>query len=208
MKDLVSKMGRNSSKIIYPSSDSMLNDSRKVLFNKDTHHNWQTRRCVYEFWNRKYNFDWDMAASKENTLNKNYVDEETDALSIEWPSNSNLWVNPPYDSRKLGLWFAKGAEAVQNGSQVVWLVHNRTDTIWYAEWAIRGKIINVTGRLHFLKGGVIKDPAPFPSVFIIFDKESFERYEKYGSEKLYVSIIHKNAFEFKRFPRPVIRYPR
>lgn len=51
------------------------------------------------------------------------------------------------------------------GCTVVCLLPARTDTEMYHEYCMKGEIEFIRGRLHF---GGCKDPAPFPSMVVIF----------------------------------------
>lgn len=178
-------------------------DSRKILF-EHNYKEWQTPPWFFKVLNRKYNFEWDMAASKENTLCKKFVTKEDDALSIEWPGNSSLFCNFPYDSRIIPRWMERGWDAAKRKSTVVFLAHARTDTIWYHEWATRGLIIFVKGRLKFLYKGIELDPAPFPSLVIEYKPS----HVYFPEVKEYDVMSGKLEDYVKFYPRPIIRYPR
>jgi hypothetical protein len=52
------------------------------------------------------------------------------------------------------------------GATVVCLVPARTDTAWWHDYAMKGKITFIRGRLKF---GGQKNSAPFPSAVVVFD---------------------------------------
>jgi len=194
---------------------SIHTDNRAAMFKRDTKTKWQTPLWFFRFFDNQYHFEWDMAASKKNRLCKKYVNQKMDATSFDWPSNSSLWCNPPYDSRRLHLWFERGWDAARHGSTVVFLVHARTDTVWYHEWAIRGHVGFVRGRMKFLYKDRETDAAPFPSLVVIYDPKAVENYEKSGIDLLH----HFDGFcidgrlgttwrKLPRYPRAIVRYPR
>ena len=77
-------------------------------------------------------------------------------------------MNPPY-GREIGLWVRKAFEASRQGATVVCLVPARTDTAWWHEWAMRGHIRFLRGRLRFTdEQGTPQGSAPFPSAIVIF----------------------------------------
>lgn len=55
------------------------------------------------------------------------------------------------------------------GATVVCLVPSRTDTEWFHEYALRGEIRFIRGRLKF---NGAKNSAPFPSLLVIFRPET------------------------------------
>jgi site-specific DNA-methyltransferase (adenine-specific) len=73
-------------------------------------------------------------------------------------------MNPPY-GRSIGRWMKKAWEASRSGATVVCLVPARTDTKWWHDFAMRGEIKFLKGRLKF--GGCTKS-APFPSAIVVF----------------------------------------
>jgi site-specific DNA-methyltransferase (adenine-specific) len=73
-------------------------------------------------------------------------------------------MNPPY-GRAIGEWMRKAWLESQRGALVVSLVPARTDTIWWHDYAMRGEIRYVRGRLRF-NGHT--NPAPFSSVVVVF----------------------------------------
>jgi site-specific DNA-methyltransferase (adenine-specific) len=75
-----------------------------------------------------------------------------------------VFVNPPYS--EAGRWVARAWLAAQaEGATVVCLVPARTDARWWHEWAGRGEIRLLRGRLRFGDG---KGSAPFPSAVLVF----------------------------------------
>jgi site-specific DNA-methyltransferase (adenine-specific) len=76
-------------------------------------------------------------------------------------------MNPPY-GREIGKWVRKAYETAQAGRQavVVCLLPARTDTAWWHDYAMKGEIRFLRGRLKF---GGSKNSAPFPSALVIFN---------------------------------------
>ncbi len=52
---------------------------------------------------------------------------------------------------------------------VVMLLPARTDTRWFHDYCVKGKITFLRGRLKF---GAAKCPAPFPSMVVEFDRRT------------------------------------
>ena len=109
-------------------------------------------------------FDIDVCADASNAKCPVYFDEATDGLSKEW--KGKCWMNPPY-GRNIGKWMKKAYESAGNGTVVVCLVPARTDTKWWHDYAIKGDITFIRGRLKF---GGANNSAPFPSAVVVFWK--------------------------------------
>ena len=73
-------------------------------------------------------------------------------------------MNPPY-GRTIGLWMRKAYEESQRGALVVCLVPARTDTAWWHDYATKGQVTFIRGRLKF---GGHRNSAPFPSATVVF----------------------------------------
>jgi phage N-6-adenine-methyltransferase len=124
---------------------------------------WATPQDFFDKYNAVYNFTLDVCATKDNAKCPRYFTKEQDGLSQEWIGN--CWMNPPY-GREISLWMKKAYESSLNGAIVVCLVPSRTDTKWWHDYAIKGRIEFIKGRLKF---GNSKNSAPFPSAVIIFN---------------------------------------
>jgi site-specific DNA-methyltransferase (adenine-specific) len=73
-------------------------------------------------------------------------------------------MNPPY-GREIGRWMKKAYESSLDGATVVCLVPARTDTCWWHDYAFKGEVRFIRGRLKF---GGSKNAAPFPSAVVVF----------------------------------------
>jgi phage N-6-adenine-methyltransferase len=108
-------------------------------------------------------FTLDVCASAENAKCERYFTRDDDGLAQTW--TGRVWMNPPY-GRKLGDWMKKAREsALATAELVVCLVPARTDTRWWHEQALLGDVEFLRGRLKF---GEAENPAPFPSVVVVF----------------------------------------
>jgi site-specific DNA-methyltransferase (adenine-specific) len=111
----------------------------------------------------EFHFTLDVCSSACNHKCERYFDEHADGLAQEW-GHEVCWMNPPY-GRYLPKWMQRAWEASQRGATVVCLVPSRTDTRWWHDYAMRGEIRFIKGRLTF-QGEV--NPAPFPCSVVIF----------------------------------------
>jgi phage N-6-adenine-methyltransferase len=123
---------------------------------------WATPQDFFDSWNKVFNFDLDVCASKENAKCSKYFDVEVDGLKQTW--KGSCWMNPPY-GRDIAKWMEKAHDSWQEGATVVCLVPARTDTKWWHHFAMKGEITFIRGRLKF---GDSKNSAPFPSAVVVF----------------------------------------
>lgn len=107
-------------------------------------------------------FTLDVAADAINAKCKRFYTVAEDGLKQEW--SGRVWCNPPY-GRAIGKWVKKAFESARNGTVVVCLIPARTDTAWWHDYATKGTIRFIRGRLRF---GNAKHNAPFPSALVIF----------------------------------------
>ena len=123
---------------------------------------WATPQEFFDKYNELYNFGTDVCASPENAKCEQYFTEEDNGLEQTW--QGSCWMNPPY-GRTIKSWMKKAYESSLNGATVVCLVPSRTDTVWWHDYAVKGDIEFIKGRLKF---GGHKNPAPFPSAVVVF----------------------------------------
>lgn len=124
---------------------------------------WATPQKFFDECNQKYGpFDVDVCADAINTKCAVFFDKSANGLTQVW--QGKCWMNPPY-GREIGDWMKKAYEASTAGAMVVCLVPARTDTKWWHDYAMKGNIIFIKGRLKF---GTATNSAPFPSALIIF----------------------------------------
>ena len=125
---------------------------------------WATPQDFFDKQNVIYNFTLDVCATADNTKCARFFTETDDGLAQDW--TGVCWMNPPY-GRTIGHWMRKAYESYLAGATVVCLVPARTDTRWWHDYAMKGRIEFIRGRLKF---GNATNSAPFPSALVIFDK--------------------------------------
>lgn len=123
---------------------------------------WATPQDFFDKYNKQYNFTLDVCANQENAKVPRFFTKEDDGLAQEWVGV--CWMNPPY-GRTIGQWMKKAYESSLRGTTVVCLVPSRTDTKWWHDYAVRGDIEFIKGRLKF---GGHSNAAPFPSAVVVF----------------------------------------
>ena len=106
--------------------------------------------------NKEFKFDFDPCPT----------DPTFNGLHERWKTCN--FVNPPYNEIK--DWVYKAWVEAQKGKTVVMLIPSRTDTTWFHRYILpyAQEIRFVKGRLHFNNS---KNPAPFPSMIIIYRKQ-------------------------------------
>jgi phage N-6-adenine-methyltransferase len=112
-------------------------------------------------------FDLDVCAYDHTAKAPKWYTEEDDALTREWDAPL-CWMNPPYGGA-LPVWldYARN-QAQKHGNTIVCLIPARTDTTWFHDIAIHGKIIFLRGRIKFEQNGATSGSPAFPSMLVIF----------------------------------------
>ncbi len=128
-------------------------------------YDWGTPQDFFDKLNAEFGFDLDVCALAENAKCQRYFSPEQDGLSQRW--EGSCWMNPPY-GRQIKHWLHKAHDASRNGATVVCLVPARTDTQWWHEYASKGEVRFVRGRLYFSRPDGKTGRAPFPSAVVIF----------------------------------------
>lgn len=129
---------------------------------------WATPQDLFDKLNNHFNFTLDVCASDDNAKCSEYFTVDDDGLQQDWTRTSGaVWMNPPY-GRGIGEWMRKAYEAGQQGKTVVCLVPARTCTAWWHDYAVKGDVLFLRGRLKF---GNAKNSAPFPSAIVVFGRD-------------------------------------
>ncbi len=119
---------------------------------------------------------WIHAQDNNNHKCAKYYTIEQDGLAQSW-AGETVFYNPPY-SRKTKtnagqiVWVQKCyKEATEGGIVVVMLIPARTDTIMFHDYILgKAEIRFIKGRVNFeIDGQKSKDPAPFPSMIVVFN---------------------------------------
>ena len=128
---------------------------------------WATDAAFFNQVNREFNFTIDVAADSGNAKCERFYDIGSDGLLQDWDGET-VWCNPPYGKR-ISDWIYKAATSA---ATTVLLVPARTDVKWFHEIVIpNAEVRFIKGRLKF---GGSKDPAPFPTMLVIFRNEAGE----------------------------------
>ncbi len=133
---------------------------------------WQTPKFVFDYYNDRFNFTLDVAASKENTLvEHNYWTEENDALKQNWSFVN--WCNPPYSN--IMPWVIKAIKEAQMGCTTVMLIPSDTSVKWFKHaFDFCTECHFISGRLSFVNAETQKpvNGNNKGSVVFVFDPKS------------------------------------
>ena len=124
---------------------------------------WSTPQDLFDKLHRVWEFTLDVCATAENAKVLYFYDKADDGLKQSWKGHV-CWMNPPY-GREIVKWMRKAFQESLRGAVVVCLVPARTDTVWWHDYAMKGDVTFLKGRLKF---GDAKNSAPFPSAIVIF----------------------------------------
>ena len=130
---------------------------------------WATPQAFFERLNARFGFTLDVCATPENAKCAAYFTTADDGLAQDW--RGTCWMNPPY-GRAIGKWMRKAYESSLSGATVVCLVPARTDTRWWHDYAAKGEVEFIKGRLKF---GGSRNSAPFPSAVVTFRPAALAR---------------------------------
>lgn len=128
---------------------------------------WATPQEVFDILHQEFHFTLDPCATNENAKCRMYYNKDQDGLSHSW-DGYRVFMNPPY-GREINKWMKK---AYESKGLVVCLVPARTDTKWWHDYAVKGEVRFVKGRIKFSGN---KWNAPFPSAIVIFKENSDAR---------------------------------
>lgn len=126
---------------------------------------WATPDDLFNRLDAEFGFDLDVCAAEWNHKTPRFFDKAVDGLSQEW--SGVCWMNPPY-GREIGKWMRKALESARGGATVVCLVPARTDTAWWHDYADKGEVRFLRGRVKFVSPNGPQQSAPFPSAVVVF----------------------------------------
>ncbi len=143
----------------------------KLMFSSESEE-WETPAWLMSRLDERYGeFDLDPAATAANAKARNYFTKEQDGLRQVW--RGNVFVNPPYGRGSTRKWVSKAVDEIiaGNAQQVVMLLPARTDTKWFREvMSYAYNVDFIQGRVTFEQKGTSGNPAPFPSIVVVFNQ--------------------------------------
>lgn len=135
---------------------------------------WETPLDLFNKLNEEFQFEWDLAAGRDNTKCSQFYDKEQDSLTQPW--SGRCWLNPPYGGVKhnsLQNWIIKAYnESQKEGCLVCMLIPARTNTKWWHKYCMQAKEIKfICGRPKF---GDATHGLPQPLALVIFEQHDGE----------------------------------
>ena len=137
---------------------------------------WQTPQFVFDYYDKRFNFKWDLASSKDNALCDFGSTEEFsafDTLSTQfW--KTPVWCNPPYSN--IMPWVKKCIDiSIKSNTYVVMLIPADTSIKWFKlAFDNCTECHFISGRLSFVNAETQKpvNGNNEGSVVFIFDPKS------------------------------------
>ena len=138
---------------------------------------WRTPRFVFDYYDRRFHFRCDLAASYENKLCESHYTENRSAFTArpnDFAMGGNAWCNPPYSD--IGPWVDLCVRlSHETGRVFVMLLPADTSVKWFAT-AMRecSECHLISGRLSFINSETGKPVSGNNkgSVVFIFDQLS------------------------------------
>lgn len=133
---------------------------------------WQTPEDFFQMLNAAWGFTLDPACTESSAKCDKFYTPEDDGLAQSW-AGETVWVNPPYSRGNASRWIQKCYEESEHATVVV-LPAARTDTTYMHEYGFKcDYVCFIKGRLKFDNPDADpddkKNPAPFPSMLLIYD---------------------------------------
>lgn len=149
-------------------------DANSVLLQAPTTDVWVTPQWLFDALDREFGFTLDPCSDGKNAKCQKFYTPNENGLLRDWGTET-VFMNPPYS--EVDEWMRKAYGASQEGATVVCLVPARTDSNWWHDYAMKGEIRFIRGRLRFGEderrfGG--SGSAPFPSAILVFRPRQFK----------------------------------
>ena len=108
---------------------------------------WSTPQEFFDRLNALHNFTLDPCSTHANAKCARHYTADEDGLAHSW-QGERVFMNPPY-GREIGVWMEKAYKESRGSALVVCLVPARTDTAWWHDYAAKGEIVFMRGRIKF-----------------------------------------------------------
>lgn len=133
---------------------------------------WCTPQDFFDKLNAEFGFVLDPAATDKTAKCSLYYTPETDGLSQSWDRGGAVFCNPPY-GREIGKWVQKAFEEARGGVSDCFTYPSADGYGIFSRLHLResGNPLRAR-RLRFTDDdGNAADPAPFPSMVVIYNGE-------------------------------------
>jgi len=152
-----------------PQEFSMYSRGRSLNVQETGLDDWGTPPWLFERLAEEFHFTLDVCANKQSALLPNFISPAQDGLTTSWfqrARGGDVFCNPPYD-RTLKQWMRKAFFESPRITSVC-LIPARTGQRFWWDFVVRGEVRFLKGHLKYLRGGVERGWAPFPSAVVIF----------------------------------------
>lgn len=132
---------------------------------------WETPDRFFDYYNKRFNFTTDVAASHENRKCRDYRSEKFDGLLTGWGERN--WCNNPYSNTS--DWVNKAVEQMHKGRLTVMLIPADTSVKWFKKaFENCTECHFISGRLAFINAETQKPVSGNNkgSVVFVFDPRS------------------------------------
>ncbi len=141
---------------------------------------WTTPKILFNKLNQEFNFEYDLAADKNNALCAKFYTKDNDGLKQNW--DGICWLNPPYGdkSSKMVDWIKKSYNDSQINPNltVVMLIPARTNTKWFHNYCMKAAEVRfICGRPKF---GDSKHGLPQPLILLVFKKSDKTKFSSFN----------------------------
>jgi phage N-6-adenine-methyltransferase len=154
-----------STKHLFEVSSSIQRPTLNAVHFSSATDEWETPQLLFDELSTLFGgFTLDPCATLENAKCSQFFTRSDDGLSKPW--TGKVFMNPPY-GRAIGRWVEKAWRESLQGAVVVCLLPARVDTRWWHDYARKGHVYFLRGRLKF---GRAINGAPFPSAIVTFGK--------------------------------------
>lgn len=110
---------------------------------------WKTPKEFFDYYDKRFNFTTDVAASKSNALCSKFYDKDRNSLDsyIVWGSIN--WCNPPFSD--VTPWISKAIDQMKDGRLTVMLLPADTSVKWFKlAFESCSECHLISGRLAFI----------------------------------------------------------
>ena len=133
---------------------------------------WETPKKLFSFLNGVFNFNVDLACSRENKKLSQGFTKQEDSLEQEWTGRG--WLNPPY-GREIDRWIDKAYTSVNKGKAelIACLIPAATETQCWFNFCWKSRyIVFFKGRIRFeINGEKSKNSQTKGTALVVFSKK-------------------------------------
>lgn len=159
---------------------------------------WETPQYLFDYFNRKYHFEVDLAASADNAKCPYYYSVEDDSLKQDWNGWVG-WCNPEYNNIEPFL-----KKAVESDGVFAFLLPARTCRNWFHDY-----VLPHASEIYWLKGRIkfegAKASAPFPSIVVVFGAHTGPNYHSLNLKEIMAGKKQAQTIENANALRDFIR---